>query len=113
MKSYEGLFDEENITIAIIFVSTYEKYGKVSFSSFEDVEKWEVLQHHRNRNNFWKDVVRFIVNKNRKDLHRFTIQKYATFCYHDFRNKRDSFRQIFDGKLRRKISKYADFFSYC
>lgn len=94
--NYKNLFSTENIAAAVFCMLRNVKYKKLNLQSLTDVKNSKLTQHYRNKNNFWKDVSRFVVNRHSKELHRFTSKKYAIYCYHEFRNKEVKIEKIFN-----------------
>lgn len=97
--NYKKLFTEENVAKALHRTLDCMKYRKLKITTFEELNNSDIVKHHRNADNFFKDVAFFVVNPPEyHDCHRNTYSKYATLCYHLYNNKRQKIRDEFEGQ---------------
>ena len=104
--NYKSLFDPKSISSALRYLVRIEKYKKYRIKSLNDFKVSEISRHYRTKKNFSKDVVRFLLN-DKKKLHRFTLEKYASKCYWQYRKKSELIQQFFgNAEIKGKCKYY-------
>lgn len=94
--NYKELFNERSVANAMKRTLRSAKYTGIGIQNFHEIDGSQLVRHHRNEDNFFKDVAACVIGAP-QELHRKTSAKYGTICYHLYRNKNQVMQGLFEG----------------
>lgn len=94
--NYKELFNERSVANAMKRTLRSAKYAEIGIQNFHEIDGSQLVRHHRNEDNFFKDVAACVIGAP-QELHRKTSAKYGTICYHLYRNKNQVMQGLFEG----------------